>query len=743
MENYSKFIFKSGPSNAPKRAPSQAPTAAAALSARQKKSADLVKKRKAKTDKLKNTTVKASTGKEKVYKACLNNNPKGTEKIQEDDAKYLALKEITNAKDKERAFILLGIIEKFFGGKQVALNLYKKAWKSGKFDIDVIRAYFSKDKCEDGGSSVGFYYGTRTFKVVYSSVWGLNKTKPLSYKFTGWWAWDSGEDNVNSITISDDKTFKSWAPKNLSGEGYGDEFVGKDILDALSSSRKGLNKELLRKERIIKLKPDERDSNLDPQREEDIIIELNRLKNIPGGVYKSKSRQETLIWFKKHQNKWTSLDKSVAGKMAYLFGRGAGMFKYRYVPAKKKIFFVRIDGAPLDQGWAKFGYLNVKDGKIDGKWNGLKEAAFKTMFSKDVLDEMSPDEVKTEIQKHEAETARVPSKEALRAATKGKLKSIVKRQPMKYSALNSDYYSKIEKKLKAKLVKEGKTEVNATRFAAVRIEKFKEDVAAYFDSHISFKEKLENNTNKKITITVDSEDKVNITSRDKAINKLKNAIGAAGGAVNNMKESVNEMYKKIMGNAGFVGTFLSSFGGMLGVDVKKDIAEYLKTGKKSIVFTILAFFSGGEVSRRMIGARSITKLSQLQVLANKNGGRISKKLRIKTAQELKGLKIVIPKGKGIIPGGKFKVKVKGLMAMQEVSPAKARAAAVAKGKSKKKSGIMGMAGGFVEKLGGIFGGKRPPTGTGPLFENAEITIEPNTKIPRGTYIPKGAKIIKV
>lgn len=735
MENYTKFVFRSGPSNAPKRAPSQTPGVNTRLSATQKKSADRLKAKKGVAQKLKGD-------KEKVWKAWLDNNPKGTEKMHEDDPKYLALKHISDARDKERAFILLGIIQKSFGGKKVALDLYKNAWKNGKFDIDVIRAHFSKDKCKDSQSSVGFYYGTRTFKVVFTSMWGANKTNPVKYKLTGWWAWDSGEDNVNSITVPGRKnTFKKWASKNLGGKGYGDEFVGKDILDALSNNKKGLHKELQKKVNIMKLKPDERDSNLDPQREEDVITELDRLKKIPVGVYPSKSRREILIWFKKNQNKWTSLDKSIAGTMTYLFGAGSGLFKYRYVPAKKKIYFMRIDNAPLKPGWAKFGYINVKDGKLDGKWNGLKEAAFKTMISKEVLDDLSVSAVKTEIQKHEAETAKAPSKEALLAATKGRLKSIVKRKSMKYSALNSDYYSKIEKKLKEKLVKEGKTDANATRFAAARIEQFKKDIAAYFDGNIAFKEKLDANPDKVITIEIDSKDKVNITSRDKKINKLKGALGAAGGTINNMKGSVDEMYKKVMNST--IGSLLGSFGSMVGIDVKKDVAEYLKTGKKSIILTILAFFSGGALSRRMLGARSITNLSQLQQLAKKNRGVLRSKLRIKTGQELKGLRVEIPKGKGIIPGGKFRVKVEGLMGMQEVSPAKAKAAAKAKGKGKKKSGFMGVAGGLMEKISGIFGGMRKSNETGPLFENAKITIKENTKIPPGTYIPKGAKIVTV
>lgn len=731
MDNYTKFIFMAGPPKAPKRAPSAAPpvSAAAAAAALKKRSVARLKAKQG-----------AAGSRERVWREWMKITSQGAEKVQIDNAKYLALNEIPNRKDKERVFVLLGIVEKFMGGKKAAFDLYISAWKDGKFDIGVIRAFFSKDKCEDNNSSVGFYYGERTFTFVEKTSW--SESNPFDYSATGWWAWDAGEDNKNKIIIKGDMKKKNWKGKYVNRKGNGDEWVGDDIIEALSRKKIGLHKELLTKANRAKLSLEDQDSGIeDPQREEDIITELNRLKELPRKIGTSVFKAEILKWFNNSdkKNKWIFLDEKIAAKMTFVFGKDVGKYRYRYVPDKKKIYFMRISGVTLDKNNPKFGYYNIdKDGKLEDKRYALKEAAFKTLISKDVLSDMTPDEVRTELQLGEA-TSPTASKEALRVVTKGKLKSIVKKKPMKYSALNSDYYSKIEKKLKEKLEKEGKNSGYATKLAVARIEKFKIDVRAWFDGNSAVKEQLEADPNKKITITVDTEDKVSITFRDKgitaAIGKIAGAAEAVSAGTTALKEAITTKYKQIMAGSGMLGSIIGSLGSMIGIDVKADIKEFFKTGKKSMILGILMGVSGVGLSSRLINATPIDSLSKLQQLAKKNGGRLTSQHRIKSAQQLKGLKITIPKGKGIIPGGKFKVKVKGLAGMQKVSPARARAAN--KGKEKQEGGMFSKIAGM---LSGMFGGKGKKGKIGPMFKDREIEVVASTTLPPNTYLPKGTKI---
>jgi len=706
------------------------------LGERGKKSADHVKKRTKLAQKLR------SDG-EQVINGWLNNNPKGKEKILKVSPRYVALKEIADIKDRHEVFMMLGLIEKFFGGVDESWRVYNKAKKGNKVNVTQIRKYFTRERCL---GKLGFYWGTREVRWDPDHDFSMGtkdhvescgnwKTKliygmpsDIRVWVEGWWAHDveTSKEKTGRPFINDKgKYFKRDVLPLLRKGGWGDEWLGENLAEA----SKYIPKELYGKRKAPS--PDYRDSGItDPEEEEKVLKAVQSL-NTGAEIYSSKAKRDIVNWFKGKDNKWVSLDKTILPKMGFLLGENVG--NYKYYKKDNRIYFVRIDGAHgiTDKNFG--GYIDIKDGKLDSKINYQTQAGIKALLKKEVVDKMSAEELKTAKQKTEAETSKTPSREAMLAQTKDNYVRVfnkykARNKVVKHSQLQAQFYDKYEKALKDDLVKRGKkTEDDATKYAAIRVEEVKKALKAELAKG-TVAEAIKENNEVKLKINMDSQGKMSVELDDKNLaKKLKEAGKAALDKGADIKSLAEEQYKAFMDKTGFIGRFADKI-----FNFKKMIFEYLKTGKKGWALTFAGMLFGAEVSRRALGSRSITGLAQIEALSKKNDGVIKKRLRIKDKLKLKGYKIVIPKGKGISPGDKMKVSLKGIAKPVEADPGKAP-----KEKPKEATGFIGSI------FGGIGSSFRRTARTINMYTDHEITIANNTEIPAKTYIPKGAKIVKV
>lgn len=689
---------------------------------------------------------KSGDKKAELLNQWVNNNPKGDVEFIQDDPKYLALKEIHNQEDRSRAFILLGLIEKFHGGKEVAMKLYKKARKGNKIDLDVLREQFSKEKAN---STVGFYYGTR--KIVWNyDAWtteykmrkridkvGFKNEHTTDKKVSfarnaklvhvkGWWSWDYDEDNKNYINggYYVEKDFL----KKLRGPGYGDEWMGKDINTALTGKRNNLLKELYRADQNVSA--GKRDSGLSRDKEGEVRQALVDLMKVPGNVYESTAKTKVLLWFKKHSNEWATLDKNIHGLMQFLFGQGVGLFKYRYVREKKKIFFIRIQDAPIDSSWGIGGEIDIKDGKIVRKWHSYGMEETKEMLKEEIIDDMSDKDIKKEIA-----TNKVNAKEGTRLeklnATDRIVYKLKKKLPknVEYNRLKEGYIDKLEKRLKAYLLKHGykNKEELAGELATIRAEHVQKGVIKFIEDDSVLNKAIEDNDKEKLTISIDTNDELKVDLFDKKkLSKLKNwAKQKAEGAkttAGDIAESTMARFEKKLEKwlKPFGLGFLAPVAVWVLDKVFKigDVFKKMARGGTSLFGGLLTSVLGVKVLKDRLKSKKITEeIIEKLPPKKKQFYKFDKKMYFAENVQLKGKKIVIPSGKGIKPGKEFDVNVKGVRDKITIKPIE------------EKKGL----------LGRIFGSRRKEKYR---LQESEIIISKGTTIPKGTVIPKGAKIYK-
>ncbi|MFC1600161.1 hypothetical protein ACFL3T_03995, partial [Patescibacteria group bacterium] len=378
------------------------------LTATQKKSADHLKK--------KGALAKGMKGdKEKLYEYWKNNNPKGKEKYEKVDVKFLALREIHDGKTKKEAYLMLALIQKYWS-EDKAREIYTSCWSGSEFSLSKLIALF---KTKEAKEKLGFYYGTRTITWYTKPDWGyyLNKDKKRWEKtafvtreifskntttvtLTGWWTWDEGDPNNNRVEGG--KDFYKDAIKKIKG----DEWAGYTLVKALKNIKTELS--------VPKGRNGYNDSGLSPAQEKELVKFLKDEEKNVREVSPSDAKKEALKYLKQYPKRWVSLDKKLTNSLSYAYGIGAGMYKYRYEPDKNKIFFLRIDGAPIKKDWGMGGYIEIKNGEL-GARNAMDEAKFKPFIKKELLDHMTVESVRKELKIEQASTDKAPSKEALLA----------------------------------------------------------------------------------------------------------------------------------------------------------------------------------------------------------------------------------------------------------------------------------------------------------------------------------------
>jgi len=425
-------------------------------------------------------------------------------------------------------------------------------------------------------------------------------------------------------------------------------------------------------------------------------------------------------WAKKNAvNKWQVLPDDIHGYMRRMYGKRTGYYVYRYNPDKKRLYAMRIKGANLQQDDGTAAYMDFKNGEF-GIWNGYRDG--EAFIKSEVIGDMSPVDIEKEIVDYkDKENPGSLTKEQKLFRTKGIIATLsgLSRR-FSYENLDKNYLDVAKKKLIAKLTPNlGKT--RAKEYADLRITQLKEDINKYIDSKPNtLKKAVEDNPAIKFKVSVNSDDKVEVKfarvlDRVKYGKFAKEAKEKLKGT--DINKLIDQKFDSIKGKLGPLAGFLK----MIGIDIKKEVSAYYKTGKKSIILSILGLITSVDVGRRVLMGKSVDSLKDLEKLAKKNKGVLRRDHKFKKDLLLAGYKIVIPKGKGIKPGSAFNVDVKGKGSVI-ASPFK----------KKGKKGKFSFLSFFKKKAGDKF-----------VLKDTKFTILNNTKIPKGTIIPKGAKIEKV
>ncbi|MBN1494341.1 hypothetical protein JW911_01240 [Candidatus Peregrinibacteria bacterium] len=692
--------------------------------------------------------------KESLFKNWKENNPNKKHEILEDDPKYLALRYISEPKARAEVCMLLHMVDKFMGGRKKALEIYHACMKASSFDMKQFRSYFSRQKTE---GRLGFWYGTRVIKfkpkqgilaklkaasafnswlndnweILEGNIWsGYHKT----IKTTGWWAHDiDDKDSKGSVIGGSQVTITSKdVVKQLRGAGaYGDEWLGKNLVDAIPY----IKQELKGTSQSVKI--GERDSGLDAGAEQKILEAIEETKDLSNKVYKEKTSEEMFKWFAANAvNKWVQLNDKENGLMVFLYGQGCGNYLYRYEPKQKKIYMVPIQGAKTE---AKYygGYIEIKNNRLDDTWNGLNEANMDKML-KALIDTMSSAEMNAEAMDYKLKTEKPEAiPETHKAArTMGMVASLIRSgksgipKNVEYKNLQTGYIDVVQEKLKRALMQRGLKDETANELAMIRAYDLKKKILAKIEGDEDLKKALEENDKEKIEIIVEHNDDVDVkivntgfltSLRDKR-RKAREAAEKAKTSPDRLREeAMDKLEAKVRKYAG-PATPLVMFILRVFFKADKKVKDFF-TGKAGPFFGAIFGALGLKKIKEKIGSRHI-KARDLDKLPpkGKSSYTFKKKTTFESDVTLKNKKIIIPKGKGFIPGGKIKIMLNNSYEV-ECNPAK-KDQILSKGKFNAKS--------FFR----IFDRDKAQY----MYRDNEIVIADGTRIPKSTVIPAGAKI---
>lgn len=686
------------------------------------------------------------TEKDKLFNSWVENNPNGKIKPIEDDPKYMAMREIADEKDRAEVFMMLGLIEKHLGGKEVALRILQKNKTKSKVNIEGIRKFFTRKRTI---YKLGFWYGTRIIKwdpdhslwvssafheksigkLKYVEVGGTLQMDYYKIAVKGWWAHDTNDKNSNNFIDDIGKHFqKHVLGKTLRGGGYGDEWLGFNLVDSLQHIRGELYPEK------TKLKPGQRDSGLNPAEEDAVLDSLKKLESESSNIYKQKIQKELLAWFKEEaKNKWVPLNKKIIGKMGFVYGPTTGNYLYRYVPSQKRVYAIAIQGTKVDPAYGYGSYIEIKDNKL-GTWKGTKEAkksaakakaAAENMLKTQVLDKLSDKERKKELALHRVETKKGTKKEKL-TVTKGWLvyiKSVIPRT-VNHDRLKEEYLDKVHAKFKNYLIKNKKHSKDlAEELTILRVEFLENQINSKIEEDEVLQKALEEKPEMKLEIRIDSKDEVIVKpAREERVlyNKHKAEIERAEAALTSPKSVIQSTYEKLEKKvkkwfgplAPAVMWILDAF-----FNIKEKITKLI-SGKGGRLTGVVLGALGVKTGKEILGSKSMTQRLFDKILKGKRKRKtLKRKMFFATDVKLKYAKIVIPKGKGIRPGSEFDVWLRGVGKVRTYTR-----------KAKKKKLSIAMFFGKKEKY---------------MFKDNEITIKKGTTIPKDTVIPKGARIVRV
>ena len=658
------------------------------------------------------------------------NDKKGTLQIEPltdtMDPRILILSLKDNTEREKKDMRLLYSLIKSKKGEEEAKKIYEEAisnaLKKDKHDVvtKVDIGYFRKpfeaeygENSESGspGRTFGFYYCTKDCQKGEAKGGST-----LDENTQGWFTYDATP--AKKVTFG----------RNISAGD--DEYSGTDsIFEAYSHiegefTPKGDNDSSLSKEeekKILAVFEEEKTGKItspSPVGKEGEAVKVeDSFEFRPGN--EGSFRKKLVTWANDNaKDKWVSLDKVVL--MNAMYGPGVGNFLYRYNKKDNRIYFIGIKGT-VDGN--KSGYIKITSEGAElsrtffpNGAEGLNNTLLKDMDSNQIITESMGEATKRN------ETLE-GSQEAIITVTQAALFEIHKKEArtVKYSDLKTGYLDKLEGPLKEDFIKKGYTEPKPTEIAGLAMRELKTriDKEIQANPELISAIKPENDFVLKLSLSQDGKVTVELkTVEDKK--KIKDLIGddkklAKGADLDKMIDQKSEELTKKLGP---LGMFLKWFK----VDLKSDVADFYKTGKKSLFLTIAGLFTSVEIGRRVLMGKSIESTKDVENLAGKNGGVLEKDHSIKGKDyKLEGYKIIIPKGKGIKPGALFSVEID----KETVSVGPEEKKEEKKGKVSWSSlSSKSSSDGFVSK-------------------DKEIIIPTNTVIPAKTTLPKGAKIEKV
>lgn len=660
-------------------------------------------------------------GSEKLYEYWLENNKNKEFSVANESPRYLAMIHLKKSLIRKEAFLLLGLIEKNWD-KEEAMHIYKSCWDKDVFSLQPLWKFFSKEKA---ASILGFYYGTRKIRIYKGGFWVDNSIShkllwrhwtSRTYKtftVTGWWTVDEDEKQKNNIKGDSYAPVKylGKAKKELQGGGYGDEYTGSQFLyKSLAHIRKEY--------RISK------DSGLIPEDEKKVLKDLAGLEKEINSLSTSRARRNILTWFKKQpKNIWVAPSKEIVNLLSFVYGEGTGNYLYRYVPGKKRIYILPLQGADVKEKYFG-GYLVIKNGRLGKMWHAQDREKTKkmmieyirTMSAKDINREIVDSRLKNENTEDISHSTKLKRTAGMVATLAGVPKYAY------YHEMDKRYFDALEKKLKASLVKRKLPKARAEELARIRVRYMKDKINDLIGNDEILQEAIEDNDRVKLEIVVDSKDDVKVLLADNNIRrkllglrkKLEDAETSIGSVKNRAYRKLEERVEKMFGSAApVVMWILDKF-----FKVKKSIGKFF-AGKGSPVAGIVLGALGVKASRETIGSRKMNQSRFDKLLkSTRRLYRIKRKLYFDEDVKLKGKQIIISKGKGIILGKSMPLHVKGKGKFRAYPP-------------KKKKGIS------LRALVGRIGRAKY------MYKGSKIIIESGTVIPKGTIIPKGAKIKRI
>jgi len=660
------------------------------------------------------------------------------------DPKSLAAYELHgNLRVMQETRLLLMLIEKYLPGREISgrklsYKLYQEAREKGKgkpggIDLDVLRERFigwpnqsERDKNEDGiitkyGSSaikeLGFYYLPKSRTAVDDSPWTFDEQGIMP---AGWYTWDDGEGD-----------YDEWHGEFLSKNLY--KVTEKAPVTDLGIAKLGILSRYNDGEGIIN-EVKGKDSGLDKKRAQDLAADIKKLdlenqdfirtgvgiKKIRENLFKSLSK---MTW-----GEFKVLSAILISKLNVLFGEKAAKFQYRYVPEQNRIYCLSFN-----KNENKDAYIEVdKENKTIGEWfeyNGEGDMKGRTI-AKDLFKGMSITKFEKEfldanIKNKKLEFIDPDDKLKQTQGMLSSLKMYKTYKKIEYNRLDNHLVSVKEAlmlKLKSK-VGDSKAEV----LAQLRIDDMKKRIKAKISQDENLQLAVKETPKIKLKLRVNADDTVEV---DFASQKLYTKFKKKAEAIRDRGKETMESFtdKKYMDISGHIS---AKFPGFMGIAVKwildevvglkKGIAK-LASGKSAPMTSIVLSMLGiGGIGALKAGWRSreVDQKTFDELLKKQDKERVmKKKIVFRKGVRLNHVKIVIPKGKGIKPGGSLSLVLKNgtrINAAPKQAP--------------KKKGVMGFVAGLKK--------------SSYQFKDEEITLVAGTEIPKDTVIPKGAKIIRV
>ncbi|MBN1494340.1 hypothetical protein JW911_01235 [Candidatus Peregrinibacteria bacterium] len=736
----------------PQRGPETTPPVQQGLDSQARQSRQYVDQQRSERERL--IAMRGKT-KEVLYKQWLKNNEKGEIKKIDEDPKYLAKKEILSKIEAEEAFVLLGLVEKFMGGREKAMQVYASCWQGNNFKRDKLFAVFSKENTD---RKLGFYYGSKT--VTWEPDWtksyeSIKKIKGtgISYKLVnyairqkraritlkGWWAHDIDDkwtprNEWKDCDFKEGKNFQTavidkLSTKNTQG-GYGDEWLG----GSLAELQKNIGNELYPENANVA--PGQRDSGLTPAQEGAVLQAFKGGEKGEGSLiaegndaYPEKIKKTMYEWFTKQQKeKWVALPEDKVGPMSLLFGKGCGNYLYRYSPENKKILMIRIDGVTVPP--AEFGgYIALKDAEKELGVRMMQDEKTFEKTSKQAIDKMHDKDITKELIDAGKKVEGLKDLDR----TKGMLVALpAMRRGIHHSKLEDDFYNAIRKDLHAKLEKEGiKEKSDRDRYIDLRIQDVKAQVEKKIADNELLSKAVKDNPETKVKFEI-SNDIVSVDFAaflEKKAAQTKKAAEAAKGKVEGVAEAVNSkmasferQVRKKFGRAAPIVMWIANVVFKL-KDGLVDMAKGATTTTAAIMTSIAAGFLGIKGIRSIAGFNKLDQKILDEIIPKNKKEFVLRKRCVFKAETVTKHRIVIPKGVGIIGFG-FPILIDGQRVEVKKPTAKEKQTAAKKGK-----GALMM----------LFKPAKEMT----QYKDHEIVIEPGTKITKDTELGKGTKIIRV